>query len=100
MCMLTQTKSILCTMARRSKAPSCAGVYNDLGSGSNIDLCVITKGNVEYKRNMEYLQDRLFKRQFPVDFKARPAPVIKAKNLLSLSDVVIEDGEPEAMDTT
>lgn len=77
-----------------------AGVYNDLGSGSNIDLCVITKGTVEYKRNMEFLQDRLFQREFPVDFQARPAPVIKAKNLLSLSDVVIEDGEPEAMDTT
>lgn len=75
-------------------------MYNDLGSGSNIDLCVITKGNVEYKRNLEYLQDRLFTREFPVDFKAQPAPVIKAKNLLSLSDVIIEDGEPEAMDTS
>ncbi len=29
---------------------------NDLGSGSNVDLCVITKEGVEYKRNYEYLQ--------------------------------------------
>jgi 20S proteasome subunit beta 2 len=27
-----------------------AGIFNDLGSGSNIDLCVITKGKVEYIR--------------------------------------------------
>jgi len=27
-----------------------AGVYNDLGSGSNVDLCVITADKVEYIR--------------------------------------------------
>uniref|UniRef100_A0A3B3U8X4 Proteasome 20S subunit beta 7 n=1 Tax=Poecilia latipinna TaxID=48699 RepID=A0A3B3U8X4_9TELE len=27
-----------------------AGIFNDLGSGSNIDLTVITKGNVDYIR--------------------------------------------------
>lgn len=27
-----------------------AGIFNDLGSGSNIDLCVITKGGVDYIR--------------------------------------------------
>ena len=26
------------------------GIFNDLGSGSNIDLCVITKGKVDYIR--------------------------------------------------
>lgn len=29
----------------------CAGIFNDLGSGSNVDVCVITKGNKEYLRN-------------------------------------------------
>ncbi|XP_057761444.1 proteasome subunit beta type-7-B [Arachis stenosperma] len=28
-----------------------AGVFNDLGSGSNVDVCVITKGHKEYLRN-------------------------------------------------
>ena len=37
-------------LARRS------GVFNDLGSGSNVDLCVISKEGVEYKRNYELLQ--------------------------------------------
>ena len=27
-----------------------AGIFNDLGSGSNVDLCVITKDKVEYIR--------------------------------------------------
>lgn len=27
-----------------------AGIFNDLGSGSNVDLCVITKDNVELLR--------------------------------------------------
>jgi len=28
----------------------CAGVFNDLGSGSNVDLCVITGDKVDYIR--------------------------------------------------
>lgn len=27
-----------------------AGIFNDLGSGSNIDLCIITKQDVQYLR--------------------------------------------------
>ena len=27
-----------------------AGIFNDLGSGTNIDLCVIKKGSVDYLR--------------------------------------------------
>lgn len=33
-----------------------SGVFNDLGSGSNVDLCVISKEGVEYKRGYEVLQ--------------------------------------------
>ncbi|KAF7844522.1 proteasome subunit beta type-7-B [Senna tora] len=29
----------------------CAGIFNDLGSGSNVDVCVITKGHKDYLRN-------------------------------------------------
>ena len=32
-----------------------AGVFNDLGSGSNVDLCVITKDAVEYCQPFECL---------------------------------------------
>lgn len=27
-----------------------AGIFNDLGSGSNVDICVIRRGSVEYIR--------------------------------------------------
>lgn len=35
-----------------------AGVFNDLGSGSNIDLCIIRKDKVDYLRNYEIANDR------------------------------------------
>uniref|UniRef100_A0A452Y5U4 Proteasome subunit beta n=1 Tax=Aegilops tauschii subsp. strangulata TaxID=200361 RepID=A0A452Y5U4_AEGTS len=37
-----------------------AGIFNDLGSGSNVDVCVITKGNTEYLRNHELPNPRTF----------------------------------------
>jgi 20S proteasome subunit beta 2 len=43
-------------------------VYNDLGSGSNIDLCIISGAGVEYLRNYEYLQGKTYSRQFPVKY--------------------------------
>jgi 20S proteasome subunit beta 2 len=30
-----------------------AGIFNDLGSGSNIDLCVITKDKTDYLRTFD-----------------------------------------------
>lgn len=42
----------------------------------------------------------MYDRQFPVDFKANPIPVIKEKTTLTLADVIVVPGEPEAMDTS
>ena len=44
------------------------GIYNDLGSGSNVDLCIITKGKVDYKRNVELLMGKTYSRQKPVRY--------------------------------
>ncbi|XP_055693975.1 proteasome subunit beta type-7-like [Lutzomyia longipalpis] len=35
-----------------------AGVFNDLGSGSNVDLCVIRKGSTEYLRTYEEANEK------------------------------------------
>lgn len=51
-----------------SFAPPCSGVYNDLGSGSNVDLCIITADKVDYLRNYELLQGKTYSRQFPVRY--------------------------------
>lgn len=50
-----------------------AGVFNDLGSGSNIDLCVIKKGTTEYLRGYEYANE---KGQRSVSSICRPKLVI------------------------
>jgi 20S proteasome subunit beta 2 len=81
-----------------------SGVMNDLGSGSNIDLCVITKDKVDYLRNHEFLQGRTYVRKFPALYPPGTAPVIRSKALprLTLADVVVEEGvtAEAAMDTT
>lgn len=56
-----------------------AGIYNDLGSGSNVDLCIITKGKVDYKRNVELLMGKTYSRQKPVKY----VPGTARKTLLS-----------------
>ena len=60
-----------------SRYLAAAGIYNDLGSGSNVDLCIITKGKVDYKRNVELLMGKTFSRQKPV----RYAPGTACKQL-------------------
>lgn len=45
-------------------------MYNDLGSGSNVDLCVITKAGVQYLRNYEVLFGKTYERKHPVTYPA------------------------------
>eukprot|EP00882_Tetradesmus_deserticola_P018332 GHRQ01019691.1.p1 GENE.GHRQ01019691.1~~GHRQ01019691.1.p1 ORF type:complete len:195 (+),score=90.84 GHRQ01019691.1:286-870(+) len=73
-----------------------SGVYNDLGSGSNIDLCIISGSGVEYLRNHEYLQGKTYARQFPVKYAPGTAPVLKEK--VTLSQVAVIEGV-ESMET-
>lgn len=37
-----------------------AGIYYDLGSGSNVDICVIKKGKVEMFRNIKSDNHKVF----------------------------------------
>lgn len=76
-----------------------SGVYNDLGSGSNVDLCIITKDKVDYLRNYEFLMGKTYTRQFPVKYPKGTAPVIKER-LIPLSALEITEGAEEAMDTS
>ena len=38
-----------------------AGIFNDLGSGSNVDVCVITKDKTDMLRNYETPNERAVK---------------------------------------
>lgn len=82
-----------------------AGIFNDLGSGSNVDLCVITSEGAEYLRNVDMPNPRTFT-AVPKPFARGTTPVLKSKELRvpSLeSRVTIESQEGDvatAMDTT
>jgi 20S proteasome subunit beta 2 len=79
-----------------------SGVYNDLGSGSNVDVCVITKEGVDYKRNHQYLQAKTYERQFPQKFVAGTATVMRERtyDVRRLVAVVEGDITEEAMEVS
>merc|ERR1711972_322021 len=41
-----------------------AGIFNDLGSGSNVDVCVITAGQTKLLRNYVKPNERKFKASY------------------------------------
>ncbi|KAJ1548543.1 proteasome core particle subunit beta 2 [Cladochytrium tenue] len=73
-----------------------AGIFNDLGSGSNVDVCVITKDNVEYLRNYRKPNEREPKAQRYVFPRGTTATLTSVtKNFKGLVDVL----EGDQMDT-
>merc|ERR1711934_461893 len=49
-----------------------AGIFNDLGSGSSCDLCVITKDKTDYIRGHAHPNPRTFKREYKFANGATP----------------------------
>ncbi|KAK2076475.1 hypothetical protein QBZ16_001000 [Prototheca wickerhamii] len=74
-----------------------AGIYNDLGSGSNVDICVITKDKVDYLRNHQYLQGKPYERLHPMAIPAGNAPVIATRRF-DVRKYVDVGPVPEAME--
>lgn len=46
-----------------------AGIYHDLGSGSNVDVCLITKDKVEYLRNLKTDNYKMYEKPEGYTFK-------------------------------
>ena len=81
-----------------------SGIMNDLGSGSNVDLCVITASGREYFRNTEMPNPKTFTREKPVVYPPGTTPVTAGAvhdNRPWLQDVLVEEGVPggDAMET-
>lgn len=89
-----------------------SGIFNDLGSGSNVDICVISKidnrstedprasvAKVEYLRNIEIASGkRTHNRELGFSFPRGTTPVLTS-TVMKLSDAVeIIEGEPEPME--
>jgi 20S proteasome subunit beta 2 len=70
-----------------------AGIYNDLGSGSNVDLCVITAAGVEYLRGFEVLAGRTYERTHPVVY---PPGTTQVSKTVTLRRTGVGGGEGEA----
>ena len=46
-----------------------AGIYHDLGSGSNLDVCIIKKGKVEMLRNLKHDNFKMFSKPDGYNFR-------------------------------
>lgn len=67
-----------------------AGIYHDLGSGSNVDVAVIKKGKVEYLRNMKTDNFKVFSKPGGYAFREE-----RVKVLNEYKHAIVEKGEEE-----
>ncbi|KAK7696355.1 Proteasome subunit beta type-7 [Cerrena zonata] len=77
-----------------------AGIFNDLGSGSNVDACVITATHTEMLRNFVKPNERVQKEK---SYRfARGTTAWKKEDIrnLIISEVVVPTREGEEMDTS
>ena len=54
-----------------------AGVYHDLGSGSNVDVCLIKKGKVDYKRNFKTDNKKIYAKPEGYQYRADRVQVLE-----------------------
>lgn len=73
------------------------GIFNDLASGSNVDLVIITKDGAEMIRGHQFLMAKTYQRTKPPTFPHGPSKVLK-EQIISLKELVIDDAD--AMDTS
>jgi len=70
-----------------------SGIFNDLGSGSNVDVCVISKSKgVEMKRNYKTDNERLYRREAGYAYPRGTTEVLaKAKEMMKGVEVTKMD---------
>jgi len=66
-----------------------AGIYNDLGSGSNIDLCVLSRAGTKYLRNFEIPQERTYIREQGYTFK-NGTTILNKRNFQTATSATME----------
>lgn len=54
-----------------------AGIYHDLGSGSNVDVCLIKRGKVEYKRNFKTDNSKIYAKPEGYQYRADKLQVLE-----------------------
>jgi len=77
-----------------------AGIFNDLGSGSNVDLCIIVKNSAKYLRPYEE-SNLKGERQGKYVFKRGTTEVLTSKSIpLEVEETIVRHIEAEPMDTS
>nr|ANM86167.1 proteasome subunit beta type-7-B [Stygiella incarcerata] len=71
-----------------------AGIFNDLGSGSNVDICVIERGHTEMMRNYETPNPRRYRMPGGYEIPVGTTRVLKMIH----EKIVVEDGDTMALD--
>ncbi|XP_023142066.1 proteasome subunit beta type-7 isoform X1 [Amphiprion ocellaris] len=83
-----------------------AGIFNDLGSGSNIDLCVITKGKVDYIRphdeaNKKGVRAHELEAVHPTgDYKYKRGTTSVLSKVVTTLDLELVEESVQTMDTS
>jgi 20S proteasome subunit beta 2 len=69
-----------------------SGIFNDLGSGSNVDVCVITKDGHEYLRNWQKPNERKYRAPKKIVFPHGMMPVFweEIRHLVTVQDGDVE----------
>lgn len=78
-----------------------AGIFNDLGSGSNVDACVITASHTEMLRNYVRPNERVQKER-SYGFRRGTTAWKKEdiRNMVVEEDITVTAAGAEAMDTS
>jgi len=74
-------------------AAICAGIFNDLGSGGNVDIDVLTKDGVEILRNYDRPNPRSFRREKPYVYPIGTTPVLKQSITPLHERVIVSDAD-------
>ncbi|XP_076270484.1 proteasome beta2 subunit [Rhynchophorus ferrugineus] len=74
-----------------------AGIFNDLGSGSNVDVCIIRKGAVDYRRTYDEANKK-GQKQNSYKYPKGTTAVLTTK-VVDIEEVVVKRFESEEMDT-
>jgi len=70
-----------------------AGIFNDLGSGGNVDVVVITRGKTEILRNYRKPTPRQFTNKSAYSFPKGTTPVLRTEVTPLAKKVIITEGE-------
>lgn len=76
-----------------------AGIFNDLGSGSNVDVCIIRKGSVDYRRTYEEANKKGVRQNLYRYARGTTAVLSTKCANVDVSEVSVRRIESEVMDT-